>query len=58
MEIKILEMGYIGTNCYVVSDEQKNCAIIDCDGDTTALYSYIDQNDLNPTHILDRKSVV
>ncbi len=52
MEIKILEMGYIGTNCYVVSDEQKNCAIIDCDGDTTALYSYIDQNDLNPTHIL------
>ena len=52
MNIKTFEMGYIGTNCYVVSDEQGNCAIIDCDGNTTALYNYIDQNNLKPTHIL------
>ena len=52
MNIKTFEMGYIGTNCYVVSNEQGNCAIIDCDGNTTALYNYIDQNNLKPTHIL------
>ena len=31
MKIKILAMGSIGTNCYVVSDDAGNAAIIDCD---------------------------
>lgn len=52
MNIKTFEMGSIGTNCYVVSDDNGNCAIVDCDGNTTALYNYIDQNHLKPTHIL------
>ena len=52
MTIKTLEMGYIGTNCYVVSDEKGTCAIVDCDGNTQPLYQYIDENRLKPTHIL------
>ena len=52
MTIKTLEMGYIGTNCYVVSDEKGTCAIVDCDGNTQPLYQYIDENGLKPTHIL------
>ena len=52
MNIKTLEMGYIGTNCYVVSDDNGICAIIDCDGNPQPLYNYIAQNQLKPTHIL------
>ena len=52
MKIKVLAMGSIGTNCYVVSDDAGNAAIIDCDGDPRPLFSYIAENKLNPTHIL------
>lgn len=52
MKIKILAMGSIGTNCYVVSDDAGNTAIIDCDGDPRPLFSYIEENNLSPTHIL------
>lgn len=52
MHIKTLEIGAIGTNCYVVSDEQGTCAIIDCDGNPQPLFRYIEENHLKPTHIL------
>lgn len=52
MTIQTFEMGSIGTNCYVVSDDKGNCAIVDCDGNTTALFNYIAQNNLKPSHIL------
>ncbi len=52
MKIKILAMGSIGTNCYVISDDAGNTAIIDCDGDPRPLFNYIAENNLNPTHIL------
>lgn len=52
MKIKILAMGSIGTNCYVISDDAGTTAIIDCDGDPRPLFDYIAQNNLNPTHIL------
>ncbi len=52
MTIQTFEMGSIGTNCYVVSDDKGNCAIVDCDGNTTALFHYIAQNNLKPSHIL------
>ena len=52
MKIKTLEIGSIGTNCYVVSDDNNTCAIIDCDGNTRPLYQYISENNLKPTHIL------
>ncbi len=52
MKIKAFELGDIGTNCYVVSDDNNTCAIIDCDGNGEPLFDYIDQNNLKPTHIL------
>lgn len=43
-------------NCYVVSDESKECVIIDCgafyDEERTALTHYIDSNGLSPRHLL------
>lgn len=52
MNIKTFVLGIVETNCYVVSDESKNCAIIDCDGIGKEVMEYIDENGLNPTHIL------
>ncbi len=52
MKIKILPIGTIQTNCYVVSDDNGTCAIIDCDGNPRPLFDYIEENKLNPTHIL------
>lgn len=52
MNIKGFELGSIGTNCYIVSDDNGTCAIIDCDGDGQKLFNYIEENKLNPTHIL------
>ena len=52
MNIKTLEIGFIGTNCYVISDDNGVCAIIDCDGNPAPLFQYIADNGLHPTHIL------
>lgn len=52
MNIKTLEIGTIGTNCYVISDDKGTCAIIDCDGNPQPLFRYIAENNLKPTHIL------
>ena len=52
MTIKTLEIGTIGTNCYVVSDAEGTAAIIDCDGNPAPLFDYIANNQLKPTHIL------
>ena len=52
MKIQTLEIGNIGTNCYVISDDQGTCAIIDCDGNPQPLFRYIEENNLKPTHIL------
>lgn len=52
MKIQTLEIGTIGTNCYVISDDNGICAIIDCDGNPQPLFRYIEENNLKPTHIL------
>lgn len=52
MKIKILPIGTIETNCYVISDDKGTCAIIDCDGNARPLFAYIEENNLKPTHIL------
>lgn len=49
MKIQTLEIGNIGTNCYVISDDQGTCAIIDCDGNPQPLFRYIEENSLK-TH--------
>lgn len=52
MKIATLPLGGMGTNCYVVSDENNTCAIIDCDGNGLDLIQYLEKNQLKPTHIL------
>ena len=52
MKIACYASGSVGTNCYVVSDDAGVTAIIDCDGNPAPLFSYIEKNELKPTHIL------
>ena len=52
MKIACDAAGSVGTNNYVVSDDNGITAIIDCDGNPAPLYSYIEKNNLKVTHIL------
>lgn len=52
MKIKTLVMGVVGTNCYIVSDDNKNTAIVDCTGAIAPYVEYIEENNLNVSHIL------
>jgi len=53
MLIKTLPVGYLGTNCYIVTDEQTNkCAIIDPGADSGTILDYIEANNLSPEVIL------
>ena len=45
MKIQTLEIGNIGTNCYVISDDQGTCAIIDCDGNDKERLEHIFNTD-------------
>lgn len=33
MNLEIIHVGLLGTNCYVSWDEDKNCVVVDCGGD-------------------------
>ena len=52
MNLEIIHVGDLGTNCYVVWDDHKNCAVIDCGGDADKVAAFIKENELNPTHML------
>ena len=56
MNIKRLMCNPLQENCYVVSDDTKECVIIDCgayyDEEKEALVTYISQNGLKPVHLL------
>ena len=56
MNIKRLMCNPLQENCYVVSDDTRECVIIDCgayyDEEKEALASYIAQNGLKPVHLL------
>ena len=52
MLIKTLQVGMIGTNCYIVTDENSlKCAIIDPGGDSNTILEYIEINNLKPEAI-------
>jgi len=52
MLIKTLLVGYLGTNCYVVTDEASlKCAIIDPGADSNRILDYIEANKLTPEAI-------
>jgi len=56
MEIKTFVCNMLQENCYVVSDETKECVIIDCgafyEEERKAIVAYIIDNRLNPMHLL------
>lgn len=52
MEIKTFVIGSVQTNCYVVWDENKNCVIIDCDGNGSALIDFLEKEGLKLCSIL------
>ena len=56
MEIKTFVCNMLEENCYVVSDETKECVIIDCGAfygeEPDAIVRYIDNNQLKPVHLL------
>ena len=57
LNIKNIQCNMLAENCYIVSDESKECIIIDCGASSEAEYEYIDayitSNELTPKqHIL------
>nr|WP_297656549.1 MBL fold metallo-hydrolase [uncultured Prevotella sp.] len=56
MHIERFQCNMLQENCYVVSDDTKECAIIDCGAyypeERTAITNYIRENGLKPVHLL------
>ncbi len=52
MNLEIIHVGPLGTNCYLTWDEQKNCVVVDCGGDAQKVADYINEHRMNPTHLL------
>lgn len=56
IDIKTFQVNPLQENCYVVSDETKECVIIDCGAfgsdEQQEIIQYIKQNDLKPVHLL------
>ena len=56
LNIKTFMFNLLQENTYVVSDESKECVIIDCgayyDEERDALVNYINDNELKPMHLL------
>jgi len=48
MLIKTLPVGFLGTNCYVVTDEDsRKCAIIDPGAESNTILDYLESNNLS-----------
>jgi len=56
LNIKTFMFNLLQENTYVVSDDTKECVIIDCgayyDEERSAITNYIDSNQLKPVHLL------
>lgn len=56
IEVKRFVVNMLQENCYVVSDETKECVIIDCGAfypeERQAIVRYINDNGLKPKHLL------
>jgi glyoxylase-like metal-dependent hydrolase (beta-lactamase superfamily II) len=56
MKVQRIECNPLQENCYVVSDESRECVIIDCgayyDEEGEAIGQYISENNLKPVHLL------
>ena len=58
LKIQTFEVNPLHENCYVVSDDTKECVIIDCgaftESEQEAIITYINKNGLKPVHNLGR----
>ena len=56
LHIESFQVNMLQENCYVVSDETKECVIIDCGAfypeERNAITQYIRKNELKPVHLL------
>ena len=53
INIEVIQVGALATNCYVLSDRNTNeCVIIDPGGDADHIQSYLETRDVNPIFIL------
>lgn len=56
IHIERFQCNMLQENCYVVSDETKDCVIIDCGAyypeERTAIVNYINENQYKPVHLL------
>ena len=56
LHIEKFEVNLLQENCYVVSDETRECVIIDCGAfypeERTAIVNYIKENNFQPVHLL------
>ena len=52
MNIEVLHVGPLGTNCYVVWDDNNTCAVVDCGGQAEKVAEFIEEKHLTPTHML------
>ena len=53
MDIKTLQVGPIGTNCYILCDEtEKRCAVIDPGGDPLEVAAAVEESGCTPVAIL------
>ena len=48
MNVKMMQVGPIGTNCYILTDETTlKCAVIDPGGDSNMILNYLEENKLD-----------
>lgn len=56
LDIKKFELNMLGENCYVVSDDTKECVIIDCgayeESEFKEITDYISENGLKPVKLI------
>ena len=56
LKIETFTCNMLQENCYVVSDETKECVIIDCgaytEAEKLAIEKYINENELRPAHLI------
>ena len=56
LNVKSFQVNPLQENCYVVSDDSKECVIIDCgayyDAECQAIDNYLRDNQLSPVHLL------
>jgi glyoxylase-like metal-dependent hydrolase (beta-lactamase superfamily II) len=52
MKLKAISVGYLGTNCYFLASDAKNCAVIDPGAQPEKLLDYISGEKLVPKYVL------